>query len=115
MNNLKTGVVSFVFTALALTTMAQAVKLKKDVTYSPNNYKHANKAALAQRWEQKRGVTVTNPNHNTPDDYKQQQIGTSHGGGITVLIQSSAIPEQNYKTQQWQGAEDNKKHTVGPI
>ena len=59
---------SFLILALAVGITAQAQtasKLKNDPGYSPNNYKHANKAAEARNWGENQNLTVTVPTIET--------------------------------------------------
>nr|WP_293842046.1 hypothetical protein [uncultured Arsenicibacter sp.] len=78
-------------------------KLKKDVTYSTHNYKHANKAATARQWEQKKSVTVTAPalNQNQVANYKQPVPGAAPVGGVSVNhTPQVTLAERNYKIQR---------------
>lgn len=88
----------------SITSYGQETKLKKDVTYSTHNYKHPNKAAQAQKWEQNRGVAVTTPNPRlvVQDNYKHPLPGALPSGGITVQHEPSAtITDRHYKTTNW--------------
>lgn len=78
-------------------------KLRRDPTYSTNNYKHPNKAATARRWEANTGVTVQSP---APGDanlanYKRQVPSQEPAGGITVEhTPSTDVADRNYKMQR---------------
>lgn len=78
-------------------------KLRKDVTYSTHNYKHANKAATARQWEQKKSVSVTAPalNQNQVANYKQQVPNAAPAGGVSVNhTPQVTLAERNYKIQR---------------
>ncbi|MCY7352178.1 MAG: hypothetical protein LH606_16185 [Cytophagaceae bacterium] len=51
--------------ASGFTAQAQQNELKNDRGYSPNNYKHANKAAEARRWEENQRLTVAVPSYSS--------------------------------------------------
>lgn len=82
-------------------------KLRNDPTYSTHNYKHANKAATARKWEANSGVVVEQPTASTgrPDqaglaNYKRQ-VPQAPVGGITVGHTPSAdVADRNYKIQR---------------
>ena len=83
-------------------------KLRNDPTYSPNNYKHANKAAAARTWEANSGIAVQSPTAladqtgltNTAN-YKRQLPGQAPVGGVTVgHTPSTNVADRNYKIQR---------------
>lgn len=84
-------------------------KLRKDPTYSTHNYKHPNKAAAAQRWENRARVSVQPP---LPQDarlanYKNQLPGQPPVGGITVShTPNENLANRNYKMQRPAGSID---------
>lgn len=87
-------------------SIAQDDKLKRDVTYSTHNYKHPNKAAQAQKWEDKTGIAVSAPGLQrvASADYKNQPTSQTQQGGITVPVQpNSAFANWNYKMQRPMG------------
>ncbi len=98
---------------LAAGIAAQAqTKLKNDPGYSPNNYKHANKATEARRWEETQNLTVTVPTYATaqlPRDvgnYKRPG-GRPHRETGIVRLRAGEIDQEtnpsvsprNYKNQ----------------
>ena len=94
------------FGLLATTLPATAQnddRLRKDHTYSTHNYKHPNKAAVAQRLDAKEGVLVETPSRlarqdNRPVSYKNQLPGRPAVGGVSVLhTTNEALTNRNYK------------------
>ena len=82
---------------------ASQTKLRKDPTYSTHNYKHANKAAAARRWEAGSGVAVQPPAPGNAGlaNYKRQAPGQPPVGGITVgHTPSTDVADRNYKMQR---------------
>lgn len=78
-------------------------KLRNDPTYSTANYKHANKAATARRWERKAEVAVQQPTATDTRlaDYKKQVPNQEPAGGITVEhTPSTDVADRNYKIQR---------------
>src|ERR1700712_2401666 len=80
-----------------------ATTLRNDPTYSTHNYKHANKAQIAQRWETRSGLNV--PVSSKKDvilaDYKPQHRPQLSPGSVAVSYKSSnAVSGWNYKTQR---------------
>jgi len=93
---------SFLIVALAVGITAQAQtspKLKNDPGYSPNNYKHANKAAEARTWEENQNLTVTVPTLETariPRDagnYKRPGVNRNQETGI-VRVRAREVDQQ---------------------
>lgn len=82
-------------------------KLRNDPTYSTHNYKHANKAATARKWQGNSGVAVEQPTvpAGRPDqaglaNYKRQ-VPQAPVGGVTVGHTPSAdVADRNYKIQR---------------
>ncbi|GAB3759730.1 hypothetical protein [Spirosoma pomorum] len=78
-------------------------KMRNDPTYSTSNYKHANKAATARRWEKKTEVAVQQPTatDNRLADYKKQVPNQEPAGGITVdHTPMTDVADRNYKIQR---------------
>ena len=97
----------FTLLTVAIATLgAQAqddAKLRRDPGYSTQNYKHANKAAAARRWEGKSGVSVQAPTPQTAQaaNYKNSVPGQAPAGGVTVPHRrNEALANRNYKMQQ---------------
>jgi hypothetical protein len=91
-----------IMTALVLSTVAataQTSKNRNDHTYSTHNYKHANKAAEASRWEEKAGTFVVAPvSQGTVANYKQQQPAATPTGGVSLPAGPPAsLASRNYK------------------
>lgn len=78
-------------------------KLRNDVTYSANNYKHPNKAAAARKWETKKGIEVNAPGL-TPGpmtSYKQPVPNAVPVGGVVVAhTPDRDLAKHNYKNQR---------------
>lgn len=77
-------------------------KLRNDPTYSTRNYKHANKADSARKWENKKGVAVKppKPDESTVANYKRQ-VPQAPVGGVTVdYTPSTNVADRNYKIQR---------------
>lgn len=80
-----------------------ANKLRNDPTYSTHNYKHANKAATARKWETGSGVAVESPGTGGTNlaNYKRQVPGQSPAGGVTVPhTPLTDVATRNYKMQR---------------
>lgn len=96
--------------ALAINTYGQDErKLRTDPTYSTHNYKHANKAAQARRWEDNKGVTVQEPTSTDMRvaDYKKSVPNAQPAGGVTVdHTPAASLADRNYKMQK----EDNQSN-----
>lgn len=84
-------------------------KLRNDPTYSTHNYKHANKAATARKWEANAGVAVVppiaseslRPGPTNQANYKRQVPNQAPVGGVTVWhIPSNDVADRNYKIQR---------------
>lgn len=78
-------------------------KLRNDPTYSTHNYKHANKAATARRWEDNAGVAVQQPQPGDANvaNYKRQTPVQQPVGGVTVEhTPSTNVADRNYKMQR---------------
>lgn len=78
-------------------------KLRNDPTYSTHNYKHANKAAAARKWEDNPGVVVKQPASGETNlaNYKRQVPNQVPVGGITVgHTPSTDVADRNYKMQR---------------
>ncbi len=78
-------------------------KLRSDPTYSTHNYKHANKAAVARKWEGEAGVPVAQPAPGQAGlaNYKRQAPNQAPVGGVTVgHTPSTNVAERNYKIQR---------------
>lgn len=78
-------------------------KLRHDPTYSTHNYKHANKAATARRWEANSGVAVQPPKSGETNlaNYKRQVPGQAPAGGVTVShTPLTDVADRNYKMQR---------------
>ncbi|MCK8493689.1 MULTISPECIES: hypothetical protein [Spirosoma] len=99
-----TVLISLGLLAFAVQTQAQDErKLRKDPTYSTHNYKHANKAATARRWESNAGVAVQQPSPADARlaDYKKSVPNAQPAGGITVdHTPSMSLADRNYKIQR---------------
>ncbi|MVM30294.1 hypothetical protein GO755_09635 [Spirosoma sp. HMF4905] len=78
-------------------------KLRNDVTYSANNYKHPNKAAAARKWETKQGTEVNAPGL-TPGpmiSYKRPVPNVVPTGGVVVAhTPDRDLAKHNYKIQR---------------
>lgn len=102
--------ISLYLTALCcLTLVGQACaqddrgKLRNDPTYSTHNYKHANKAATARKWEANSGVAVQPPasGQSNVANYKRQAPNQTPVGGVTVShTPSTDVADRNYKIQR---------------
>ena len=78
-------------------------KLRNDPTYSTHNYKHANKAAAARKWEGNSGVAVEQPAPGQANlaNYKRQAPNQVPVGGVTVShTPSTDVADRNYKRQR---------------
>ncbi|GAB3944401.1 hypothetical protein GCM10028805_11870 [Spirosoma harenae] len=77
-------------------------KLRRDVTYSTHNYKHANKAATARQWDSKKGVTVNAPtlNQGPAISYKHQAPSPAVGGVVATHTPEMDVAVRNYKIQR---------------
>lgn len=78
-------------------------KLRNDPTYSTRNYKHANKAATARKWETNSGVAVQPPvsGQSNVANYKRQSPNQTPVGGVTVNhTPSTDVVDRNYKIQR---------------
>ena len=80
-------------------------KLRNDPTYSTHNYKHANKAATARKWEGNSGVVVKQPadqlGQSSVANYKRQVPNQTPVGGVTVgHTPSTDVADRNYKIQR---------------
>lgn len=78
-------------------------KLRNDPTYSTHNYKHANKAAVARKWEANSGVVVKQPTSGETNlaNYKRQVPNQAPVGGVTVgHTPSTDVADRNYKMQR---------------
>ena len=79
-------------------------KPRNDPGYSTGNYKHANKADSARKWERKKGVPVKPPTvgEDNSATYKRQTPSQAPVGGITVEHTMSAtdVANRNYKMQR---------------
>ncbi|GAB3689786.1 hypothetical protein GCM10027592_06560 [Spirosoma flavus] len=97
-------VIAVLSTLTILNASAQDdTKLRRDVTYSTHNYKHANKAAAARQWSNKKGVTVNAPtlNQGPAVSYKHQAPGTAPVGGVvTTHTPERDVAVRNYKIQR---------------
>lgn len=94
---------------LGCTAQAQQSKLKNDPGYSPNNYKHANKAAEAKRWEGNQRLTVAVPSYsserigNDVANYKRPGGQPNRNTGVVRfrhrMIDTTApmLSQRNYK------------------
>ena len=99
---MKTYISIFALSFLAVLTVSaqDGAKLRNDVTYSTHNYKHPNKAAVASKWKQNKGVTVNAPDLSNQQvaNYKQPVPGTTPAAGIVVPhTPQVTIAERNYK------------------
>ncbi|QDK80594.1 hypothetical protein EXU85_19075 [Spirosoma sp. KCTC 42546] len=99
---MKTYLFILAFSGLSiLTASAQDdSKLRKDVTYSANNYKHPNKAATARKWETKQGIEVNAPGLTTGPmtSYKQPIPNAVPVGGVEVAhTPDMDVAKHNYK------------------
>ena len=87
-------------------TMAQSRAIpQNDPGYSTGNYKHANKAAAARRWEGKTGVSVQTPAPQNAQvaNYKNQLPNQQPAGGVTVPhLPNEELANRNYKANQVQ-------------
>lgn len=99
--------------ALVAGIAAQAqsdTKLKRDPGYSPNNYKHANKAAEASTWEENQNLTVAVPtlatariprdagNYKRPGGRRNQETGIVRVRAREVDRETNpSLSERNYK------------------
>ena len=87
-----------------LTASAQDdAKLRKDFTYSANNYKHPNKAAAARKWETKQGIEVNAPGlaRGPMTSYKQPIPNSVPVGGVVVAhTPDRDLAKHNYKNQR---------------
>ncbi|GAB4044925.1 hypothetical protein [Spirosoma litoris] len=75
-------------------------KLRNDVTYSANNYKHPNKAAAARKWESKQGIEVNAPglSRGPMTSYKQPVPNAIPTGGVvTTHTPDMDVAKHNYK------------------
>lgn len=104
---MKRTIISFVcLCLLALTINSYGQddrKLRTDQTYSTHNYKHANKAAQARRWEENRGVTVQEPTSEDirVADYKKSVPNAQPAGGVTVdHTPAASLADRNYKMRR---------------
>lgn len=92
--------------------LAQNAKVQNDHTYSTHNYKHANKAAEARRWEQKGTTTVTPPAAlPAVANYKRSVPGQQPAGGVTISTNGPAsVASRNYKAgnSQTQSSADTR-------
>lgn len=104
---------SLLILALALGIAAQAQtpsKLKNDPGYSPDNYKHANKAAEARTWDENQNLTVTVPtletarisrdagNYKRPGTRRNQETGIVRMRAREVDREANpSLSERNYK------------------
>jgi hypothetical protein len=125
---MKTGIILLAVSGwlgLASCSMAQTNdknKLRNDPTYSTQNYKHANKAATARRWESGAGVSVTPPavTGNQVANYKSQRPNQAPVGGVTVgHTPDNNVANRNYKQQRpnqpaAQSAEEMAKRKAAP-
>ncbi|GAB3643477.1 hypothetical protein [Spirosoma arcticum] len=78
-------------------------KSRNDPTYSTHNYKHANKAAAARKWQGNSGVVVKQPTSGETDlaNYKRQVPNQAPVGGVTVgHTPSTDVADRNYKMQR---------------
>lgn len=76
---------------------------RADPTWSTHNYKHANKAAAARRWEAKSGIAVeqTVSDRSSLANYKRQIPNQQPAGGITIdHTPSASLADRNYKIQR---------------
>ncbi|WP_420148235.1 hypothetical protein [Spirosoma sp.] len=78
-------------------------KLRNDLTYSTHNYKHPNKAAVAQRWKADKSLEVTPPAAavNQLANYKHQMPGLAPVGGVVLPhTPQTDVAARNYKIQR---------------
>ena len=79
-------------------------KPRHDLGYSTGNYKHANKADSAQKWQGKGGVPVKRPTAGGKNlsTYKRQIPNQAPVGGITVAhtMLKTDSAGRNYKMQR---------------
>ena len=96
----------FILTLIGLSTLTTQAqddrKVRNDVTYSINNYKHPNKAAAAMKWANPKGVPVAAPKAVSGPiaNYKQQIPGTEPTGGVVASHTSQPDIYRNYKIQR---------------
>ena len=98
----------FAIAALSVLTIFTATaqddaKLRRDVTYSTNNYKHPNKAAVARKWESAKGVDVNAPSltKGAVASYKHQSpTAKPVGGVVTAHTPETDVAVRNYKIQR---------------
>ncbi|MGM9506974.1 hypothetical protein ACS5NO_04590 [Larkinella sp. GY13] len=79
-------------------------KRRKDVTYSTHNYKHPNKAAVAQKWANQKGEGISAPavNNRAVANYKQPRLNTEPVNGILVPHTAEEnLANRNYKIQHF--------------
>lgn len=77
--------------------------LRNDPTYSTHNYKHPNKAAMAQKWGAKKGVAVPVVGYTAGQlaNYKQQRPSSVPVGGLSIpYTPSTSLADRNYKIQR---------------
>lgn len=83
------------------TALAQSASPRNDALYSTGNYKHANKAAEARRWEQSAGVPVAPPTTlGNVANYKRPVPGQTPAGGVSAEYNGPVLVNRNYKTRQ---------------
>lgn len=100
--------VCVLLTGLSVLTLARSGysqtgtnEFRNDPTYSTHNYKHANKAALARRWEGESGLTIAAPTDARLADYKKSLPSLPASGGIVVGHRPSVnLADRNYKIQR---------------
>ncbi|MBC3784099.1 hypothetical protein [Spirosoma utsteinense] len=105
-----------IITGLLVSTVAATAQIdnnnRNDHTYSTHNYKHANKAAEASRWEQKTGTLVVAPvSQGTVANYKQPQPATTPTGGVSLPASPPAsVASRNYKAGNQPATADQSQY-----
>lgn len=113
---MKTYLAIFALSFFAVLTVSaqDGAKLRNDVTYSTHNYKHPNKAAVASKWKQNKGVTVNAPDlsNQQAGNYKRPVPGTTPTGGVVVPhTPQVSIAERNYKMPRINLSDSDSKST----
>lgn len=113
---MKTPLLTIAGLLIATTFAVAQDNARYDATYSTRNYKHANKAAEARRWEQKAGTPVNAPTlqDNAVANYKQPKPGVAPVGGVSVPTNGPAsVASRNYKAQHnYTTTTDETRYTV---
>lgn len=97
---MKTIMIALLLTGSTLALAQQSEeKLKQDPGYSSSNYKHANKAATARKWEQSRENTLLVKKNNFAEQKSQVLSYKAQGQtsqGVTNLVVKTSGKQENF-------------------